>query len=447
MRLARFAVFAVLALSARPLMAAGEVTDFTLDNGMQVVVIEDHRAPVVVHMVWYRTGAADEPPGKSGIAHFLEHLMFKGTDERAAGELSKVVEANGGSDNAFTSYDYTAYFQRVAADRLALMMEMEADRMRDLALAPDDVATERSVILEERATRTDSEPGALFREELDAALYRNHPYGVPVIGWKGEMEGLTRDDALAFYRQFYAPNNAILIVAGDVLPDEVRALAEAQYGRLVPSEGIGPRARPQEPPSRAARRIVLEDARVAQPSLMRSYLAPAREPGDQGTAAALAYLARLLGGDAATSVLGRALQFDSQLAVHTSAGYSATSLDDTTFSVVVVPAEGVSLAEAEAALDAQLATFLKTGPDPVAFERLRMQIRAAEIYALDDVGEIADRYGRALTTGLSIGDVQAWPEALQAVTIDDVLTAARAVLDKRASVTGWLLPEGGEGVL
>lgn len=447
MRFVLIPVLAMLAgLLALPAMSAGEVTDFTLDNGMQVVVIEDHRAPVVVHMVWYRTGAADEPPGKSGIAHFLEHLMFKGTETRAAGEFSKVVEANGGSDNAFTSYDYTAFYQRIAADRLGLMMEMEADRMRHLKLAADDVDTERSVILEERASRIDNDPSALFREELRAALYRNNPYGIPLIGWKAEMEGLSREDALAYYRRFYAPNNAILIVAGDVTPDAVRALAQKYYGPLAPTEGLKPRTRPQEPPSRAARRLDFKDARVAQPSLVRSYLAPEREPGDQREAAALVFLAQLLGGDSATSVLGRALQFDSQTAVYSSAGYSATSLDDGTFSVVVVPADGVSLAEAETALDATLSRFMQDGPDPDAFARLKMQIRADQIYGLDDVGDLADRYGRALASGLTVADVQAWPDVLQSVTPDDVMAAARDVLDIRASVTGWLEPDTGENV-
>lgn len=447
MRLALYPIFAILTLFARPVLAAGEVSSFTLDNGMDVVVIEDHRAPVVVHMVWYRTGAADEPPGKSGIAHFLEHLMFKGTDDLGPGELSKIVEANGGTDNAFTSQDYTAYYQRVAADRLGLMMEMEADRMRDLVLSPADVATERQVILEERATRTDSEPGALFREELRAALFRNHPYGIPIIGWKDEIEGLDREDALSFYQRFYAPNNAILVVAGDVVPAEVRALAEAHYGPIAPSEGIELRERPQEPPSRAPRRLVYDDPRVAQPSLLRSYLAPAREPGDQKNAAALVYLAQLLGGEGATSVLGRAMEFDARIAVQTGAGYTATALDHATFSLFVIPAEGVSLADAEDALDAALATFLETGPDPADFDRLRMQIRAAEIYALDDVSDLANRYGEALASGLGIEDVQAWPDVLQAVTVDDVMDAAREVFDLRASVTGWLVPAGGEGAL
>lgn len=431
-------------LVTAPAWAAGEVTDFTLGNGMEVVVIEDHRAPVVVHMVWYRTGSADEPRGKSGIAHFLEHLMFKGTDDMEPGELSRVVEANGGSDNAFTSADYTAYYQRVAADRLGLMMQMEADRMRDLVLSEADVATERDVILEERATRTDSEPAALFREELSAALYRNSPYGTPNIGWRQEIAALDRDDALTFYRRYYAPNNAVLVVAGDVVPDEVRALAEEYYGPLAPTEGLEPRARPQEPPSRAPRRLVYADPRVAQPYLIRTYLAPERDSGDQAKAAALVYLAEVLGGSGATSVLGQALEFDTQVAVHTSAGYGATSLDTTTFGLVVVPSDGVSLGDAEAAMDAELARFMDSGIDPAQFARIRMQIKASEIYALDDVGDLADRYGRALTSGLSVADVQAWPEVLQAVTPEDVMAAAAEVLDKRRSVTGWLVTEGGE---
>lgn len=270
---------------------ADDVTTFTLDNGMEVVVIEDHRAPAVTQMVWYRIGAADEPPGHSGIAHFLEHLMFQGTDDMAEGAFSATVEENGGTDNAFTSWDYTAYFQRVAADRLDLMMKMEADRMRDLQLTEDDVVTERQVILEERSQRTDGDPGSLMNEQMAAAQFMNHPYGIPVIGWRHEMEALSRQDALDFYQANYAPNNAILIVAGDVQPDEVRALVEKHYGPLAPSDRIKPRERPQEPPQLAERRLVMQDERVSEPYLVRTYLAPERNAGDQRKAAALTILA------------------------------------------------------------------------------------------------------------------------------------------------------------
>ena len=316
-RLAR--VLATLALSFTPLVAfADNLTAFTLDNGMEVVVLEDHRAPVVVHMVWYKVGAADEAPGVSGIAHYLEHLMFKGTDNLAPGEFSKVVAANGGSDTAFTSQDYTAYFQRVASNRLELMMQMESDRMRDLVLDGTDILTERQVVLEERNQRTESDPGALFSEQRNAAQYQNHPYGIPIIGWKHEMASLTLDDALSFYRTYYAPNNAILIVAGDVDPTEVKALAEQYYGVLAPSENLPPRLRPQEPPQLAERRLVFEDPRVAQPYVIRSYLAPERDAGDQEKAAALTLLAEVLGGSSQTSELGRRLQFEEKTALYTS---------------------------------------------------------------------------------------------------------------------------------
>jgi zinc protease len=428
----------LLATAAAPALAE-TVTSFRLDNGLDVVVIEDNRAPVVVQMVWYRTGSADEPRGKSGIAHYLEHLMFKGTDEVASGEFSQIVTWQGGSDNAFTSWDYTAYFQRVAADRLDLMMKMEADRMRDLRLPEDEVVTELSVILEERNQRTDSSPGALLNEQMRAVQYLNHPYGIPIIGWRHEMEGLTRQDALDFYARHYAPNNAILVVAGDVTPDQVRALAETHYGPLAPSDAVTPRIRPQEPPQLSPRRVTLADPRVSEPYVARTYLAPERDPGDQKKAAALVYLAELLGGSGTTSVMARALQFDRPVAVYTSAFYDGSSVDDGTFGLVVVPQPDVSLQDAEAALDEVIARFIAEGPDPAAFDRIRTQIRAADIYARDDAEGLARRYGEALAVGLTVEDVAAWPQVLAEVTPDDIRAVAAEVLDARRSVTGWLM--------
>jgi zinc protease len=433
--------FTALMIVSSPVHAADDVTSFSLDNGLQVVVIEDHRAPVVVQMVWYRVGAADEPAGKSGIAHFLEHLMFKGTDEVGPGEFSAIVEAQGGSDNAFTSWDYTAYFQRVAADRLDLMMKLEADRMSDLQLAENEVATERDVILEERNQRTDSNPGALLGEQMRAAQYLNHPYGIPIIGWRHEMEGLTQQDAIDFYRHHYAPNNAILVVAGDVTPDQVRTLAEKHYGPIPAEPDIPPRTRVTEPPQLAERRLTLADPRVSEPYITRSYIAPERDPGNQSEAAALAILAELLGGSGTTSVLARALQFDQQKAVYASAFYDGSSVDDTTFNLVVVPTPETSLEEAEAAMDAAIADFIAKGPDPDAFARIKTQIRAADIYARDDADGRARRYGEALAIGLTVEDVQAWPEILDAVTPEDVVQAAKTVLDRRHAVTGYLLRE------
>ncbi|MDC0135614.1 insulinase family protein [Sulfitobacter sp.] len=438
-RTALLAVFLVPAAAVA--QTSGQVTDFMLDNGMQVVVVEDHRAPVVQHMLWYRAGSADEPKGSSGVAHFLEHLLFKATDKMESGEFSKVVAANGGRDNAFTSYDYTAYFQRVAADRLELMMTMEADRMKNIRLTPENIATERDVIIEERNQRTENNPQALFGEQLSAAQYLNHRYGTPIIGWMHEMEELDLDDALSFYELYYSPNNIILVVSGDVTPDEVRVLAEKHYGPIPRNPDLPERLRTEEPRQNAERRVIFRDARVAQPYISRSYLVPERDSGAQESAAALTILSEILGGGT-TSFFTEKLQFDTQVSTYTAAWYSSVSLDDTTFRMIIVPAEGVSLQEGEAILDQAFAEFLKTGVDEEQLERIKLQIRASEVYAQDNVDGIANRYGRALTSGLTIEDVQAWPAILDAVTAEDIMQAA-SLLRREASVTGWLMrPEG-----
>lgn len=428
---------AALVLMALPLSAA-PVTTYELDNGLEIVVIEDHRAPVVVHMLWYRAGAADETPGVSGIAHFLEHLLFKATDTLASGEFSEIVAANGGTDNAFTSQDTTAYHQRVAADRLGLMMQMEADRMRNIRLTEDDIATERQVILEERNQRTDSSAGALFGEQRRAAQYLNHPYGIPVIGWKHEMEDLSLEDAMTFYRKYYAPNNATLIVAGDVTPDDVLALAQTHYGPLEPTVGLTRRERVEEPPQIAERRITYADPRVSQPYVIRTYLATERNPGAQEDAAALTMLSEILGGSGVTSVLGNKLTIETQQAVHASAFYSGTSLDKTTFGLIIVPTPDRTLEQAEAALDTAIAEFMEEGVDEAHLARIKRQVRAAQIFAEDNVGALARRYGTALTSGLTIADVDAWPDVIEAVTADDIMAAANKIFDRSQAVTGYL---------
>ncbi|MEI4261750.1 MAG: pitrilysin family protein [Roseovarius sp.] len=414
-----------------------QVTTYTLENGLELVVIEDHRAPVVTHMVWYRAGSADEPPGSSGVAHFLEHLLFKGTDTLAPGEFSSTVAKQGGNDNAFTSYDYTAYFQRVAADRLELMMQMEADRMVNLKLDEQNVATEREVIIEERNMRVENNPGALFREQLKAAQYLNHRYGTPVIGWQHEQPLLTLEDAVDFYTTYYAPNDAIVVVAGDVVPEDVLAMAQTHYGAIPANPDLPERVRPEEPRQLAPRRLTMEDPRVAQPYLTRSYLAPERDSGAQADAAALTILAEILGGGT-TSLMAEKLQFDAQVAVQSAAWYDGVSLDETTFTLLVVPVPGVTLPEAETAMDEVVQGFLENGVDADQLERIKMQMRAALIYARDDVNGLANRYGAALASGLTVEDVQAWPDVLQAVTAEDVMQAARDVFDLRNSVTGYL---------
>lgn len=430
-----------LATAASPALAEMPpgVSHFTLNNGMQAVVIEDHRAPVVVQMVWYRIGSADEQPGKSGLAHYLEHLMFKGTDRLAEGELSRTVTANGGMDNAFTSYDYTAYFQRIASDRLDLVMGMEADRMENLRIGEDDWQAERQVVLEERAQRTDSDPRALFGEERSAVQFYNHPYGRPVIGWRQEMVDLTREDALDWYDRHYAPNAAVLVVAGDVTADQVRQLAQTHYGPIPPKEGAVRAARPQEPVQRAERRMEMSDPRVPQPVLSRSVIVPERNPGDQTTAAALSVLAELLAGSPQTSYLGQRLVLTGK-ALWVGAGYDGLSVDPTTFSVSMAYPPGSDDAAAESALMQALEDFRRDGPDPAQLERVKTQLRAARIYQRDSAHGRAYDYGQGLSIGLGIEDVNDWPELLAAVTAEDVRAAAELALGDRAGVTSLLKP-------
>ncbi|MFK5997281.1 MAG: pitrilysin family protein [Rhodobacterales bacterium] len=420
---------------------AEKVTSFNLDNGMQVVVIEDHRAPIVTHMVWYKVGSADEVAGKSGIAHFLEHLMFKGTRTYAPGAFSAIVAANGGQENAFTSYDYTGYYQTVSADRLELVMKLESDRMQNLTLSQKDVLPERDVIIEERNMRVENSPSALLREQRNALQFYNSRYGVPTIGWRQEMEQLTRQDALDFYKKYYAPNNAILIVAGDTTPDKVRRLAEKYYAKRVPSKNLPPRLRPQEPRHLGPTHIDRHDDRVRQSQMVRTYLAENRKSGDQKEAAALEALAQLLGGSGLTSYLGQELQLKQKVALNVSAFYDGVSLDRNTFGLYVVPAPGVTPAKAEAALDAALKSFLAKGVDEDHLARLKIQAKAGEIYARDSLSGLARKYGQALASGLTVKDVQAWPDILQAVTAKDVMAAARKVLNMNYSVTSWLLPK------
>jgi zinc protease len=317
---------------------------------------------------------------------------------------------------------------------------MEADRMKNIRLTPENIETERDVILEERNQRTENNPAALFSEQLNAAQYLNHRYGVPIIGWKHEMEELDLEDALSFYELYYSPNNAILVVSGDVTPQEVRELAEATYGQIPANPALPERLRTEEPPQIAERRLTYKDARVAQPYVRRSYLAQERDSGEQEEAAALLLLSELLGGGT-TSYLAEKLQFDEQIANYTGAFYKADTLDDTTFDLVVLPVPGVSLQQTEEALDEALAQFMEAGVDPEHLERLKAQLRADQIYARDDADRVAHRYGSALAIGLTVEDVQAWPDVLQAVTAEDIMQAARDLFDKRASVTGWLMKE------
>jgi zinc protease len=416
-----------------------EVADFTLANGLEVVVIPDHRAPVATHMVWYRVGSADETPGKSGLAHFLEHLMFKGTAKTPAGTFAQTLNAIGGQENAFTSNDYTAFYQRVPRERLETVMSFEADRMTGLVLTDENVLPERDVVLEEQNQRVANDPAARLTEQVQAALYLNHPYGRPMIGWRHEIETLTREDALAFYRRFYTPNNAIVVVAGDVSAEEVRSLAEKTYGQVARRSELGPRRRPQEPEPVAARQVTLADARVAQPTLNRSYLAPSFAVA-RADAEALEVLAYILGAGA-TGRLYRALVIDKGLAADAGAWYQGAALDAARFGVYASPRPGVGLSQLEQALDAVLTEVTEHGVTADELARTKTRLVADFVYAQDNQMVLARAYGLALTTGSTIADLRARPERIRAVSGEAVREAARRWLDKRRSVTGYLVKD------
>src|SRR6186997_1856042 len=346
---AGWAIATTLFATAAAAAPKHDVGHFTLSNGLEVVVVPDRRAPVVTHMVWYKVGAADETPGKSGLAHFLEHLMFKGTAKNPVGRFSQTVAFVGGQENAFTTQDYTGYFQRVSRENLKMLMEFESDRMTGLVLTDAAVAPELKVVLEEQNQRVANNPRARLSEQVDAALYLNHPYGRPVIGWRHEIEKLTREDALAFYRKFYTPNNAVLVVAGDITADEVKTLAEATYGKVARVSDLPPRKRPKEPDQRSVRTVTLSDPRVAQPSLQRSYLVPSSATAKPGEAEALEVLSHILG-SGSNSRLYRRLVADKPVAISASAWYQGSALDDTRFGVSGTPRPNVTLPQLDEAV-------------------------------------------------------------------------------------------------
>lgn len=429
----------LIAVAPAPVRAAAnEFSQFTLANGLDVIVIPDHRTPVVTHMVWYRIGSADEVPGKSGLAHFLEHLMFKGTEKNPAGRFSQVVATVGGQENAFTSQDYTAYYQRVAKSNLESVMSFEADRMTGLRLTDAVVLPERDVVLEERRTRTDNDPAAQLGEALTAALYVNHPYGRPIIGWMHEIRELNRQSALDFYKKYYTPNNAVLVLAGDIEEKEARALAEKTYGLVPRRAEVAPRVRPVEPEPRAHRRITLADARVQQPSVSRYYLVPSYRTAKDGEAEALEVLAQILGGGS-LSRLYRSLVVEKGIAASAGAWYQGTALDATRFGVYASPRPGVTLEALEAALDETIEEVAAKGIDDAELERVKTRIVASAIFARDNQVSLARIYGAALTTGMTAESVAQWPERIRAVTPEAVKAAARHWLDLRRAVTGHLV--------
>jgi len=411
----------------------------TLDNGLEVVVIEDHRAPVVTHMVWYKIGAADERPEKMGIAHFLEHLMFKGTKKIGPGRFSEIVAENGGQDNAFTSQDYTAYFQNASKDKLPLLMEIESDRMQGLLLTKEAVGAELQVVLEERSQRTDNNPGSQFSEQFNATLFMAHPYGTPIIGWRHVLEKLTTQDAIDWYEQYYAPNNAILVVAGDVDAEEVFALAKKYYGPAVPKD-LPKRTRVQEPPHLAKREVVMRDKRVRQPSWRQAYLAPVIRTAGVKEVRALEVLNTILS-DGPTSRLYSKLVIDDKIAAGVGSYYDSSSLDPSSFVLYGSPSNGVDLETIETEIRKIIDDVLENGVTKEELASAKRRMLASAIYTRDSISSAANIFGAALAQGEAIENVINWPRQISKVTAEDVQAAAGRLFVEERSVVGKLLPE------
>ncbi|MEC9247256.1 MAG: pitrilysin family protein [Pseudomonadota bacterium] len=444
------AAFAFIVAVAAPSIATAQeaeddtaVSSFTLENGLDVVVIPDHRAPVATHMLWYKVGSADEEPGKSGIAHFFEHLMFKGTSTYPSGEFSAAVAAVGGSENAFTSYDYTAYYQQIAPSELPDMMRFEADRMRNLVLSEENIETERQVVLEERRQRTDNVPSSILSEELNATLYQNHPYGIPVIGWQQEIEGLTHDDLKSFYDRFYTPNNAVLVVAGDVNADAVRAMAEETYGKIARGPDLPPRARPMEPDQKTTRDVTFRDQRVTVPNLSINWYVPSARRAAKGEFEALAILSEVLG-EGLRSRLYQDLVVKQGIASSAGSYLQGAAYDYSALVVYGEPRGGADLETVEAALVAQIEKIRNEGITPEELETARTKILRDQIFMRDSQVRSANLFGAVLATGGKVEDITGLPERLDAVTVEAVQAAARRYLDMDHAVKGYLLPQEGD---
>lgn len=415
---------------------------FDLKNGLTVIVIPNHKVPAVSHMLWYKTGAMEDPRGKTGIAHFLEHLMFKGTPSYPDGQFSKLVAQYGGRENAFTSHDFTAYYQNIAKEKLEMVMKMEADRMRNLELKPSQIDAERKVIIEERSMTIDNSPRRLLNEQMDAALYINHPYGTQIIGWLQDMQGLTQKDALDYYKRYYSPNNAVLVVAGDIDVGKVKTLAEKYYGGIKSSDlpkpivydvnmGTG---------QNAAKRVELKDARVKEPEFWRSYLAPSQKFGNTQTAFPLTVLAKILGGGT-TSRLYKSLVIDQKVAVGISIYYDDVKRGPGEFTIFAIPAKNVDIKTLEQAINEEVQKIID---QPVTEEELssaKKSMVAEQIYAREGIQQMAYAAGELTVIGLDPDYITTWGDRINAVTIEQVQQAASDILGSAPNVTGVLQSE------
>ena len=424
-------MWAALALSG--VAVAADAVETALGNGMRVIVKSDHRAPVVVSMVWYKVGSIDEMTGATGIAHVLEHMMFKGTHSVPNGTFSRLIAAAGGRDNAFTSKDYTGYIQTLYKSQLELSLRLEADRMVNLVLSPEEFAKELKVVMEERRWRTDDRPRSLVYEQLMASAYVAHPYRNPIIGWMTDLENLRVEQAREFYKRWYAPNNAILVVVGDVRPEEVFALAEKHFG-AIPGKALPERPLRDDPPQLGPKRLVVR-AQAELPYMVMGYHVPAlRDPEREWEPFALEMLANVLdSGDA--SRLPQRLVRGERLANSAGAGYAGIGRGPGMFYLSGVPTPGRTVAEVEAALRREVKQIAEEGVSQDELKRIKAQAIAAHVYERDSMFFQAQQIGTLETAGLSHRTVGLYLEKLRAVTAEQVQQVARAYfIDDRLTV-------------
>lgn len=438
-----FTFLAMVMLCSPALAQVFNPTSFTLENGLQVVVVENHRAPVINHMIVYRVGAKDEPIGKSGIAHFMEHLMFKGTPKIPAGEFSQIVRSIGGQDNAFTTQDYTAYFQSVAREHLPLVMEMEADRMTNLALTDEIVAVERDVIIKERGQRTDNDPIGAFWEDINNLIFVNHPYAIPVIGWRHEIENLSKTDIETFYQKWYAPNNAIVLISGDINVKEAKNLVREYYAPIE-IKTLPNRVDTTIPSLTGQRRLIKQSPRIQQPLWSRHYRAPQSTVDTIKDSDALLFFADIFGGGA-TGILYQKLVVEQKIATNAFISYSAQSIGPARFSFIITPAEGINVEGLDLAVNAVLDEFFKNGISEQKISETAESLKIQSIFARDTLTGAGRILGGALASGLDIKTVEDWPKRVDAIQATDVMTAARKLLTDphNLPVSGIMIPEGG----
>ena len=426
--------------------AKNNVEEFTLENGMRVIVVTSRKVPAISHMVWYRVGAIDEPQGKSGLAHYLEHLMFKETVKLKAGEFSKIIAKNGGNDNAFTSQDYTGYYQNISVEHIETVMDLESSRMMDLNITANSILKERDVIIEERNMRIDNRPSAILTEKMRKKLFKNHNYSIPVIGWKKEIENLEFNDVIEFYKKYYRPDNATLIVSGDIDAKTLKPLAEKYYGRLK-NPSVTKEKREEHlnfiPVHYKPIEESLTDGRVQQKEWIRFYLAPSIiTKKEEQKVIPFVVFSQIFGGGA-TSRIYQSFVVKDKIATSAGSYYNEMSYGPTAFSLFVTPADKIEFKKIESRLTEEITNIANNGVTIEELERAKNSLISESIYAKDGIRNMAYIYGQISALGLDIQYAEDWNKMIKEVSSDEIKAAAKYILDSKSYVTGKLLPKNG----